>query len=176
MNATGATSSSGENLAYLSLGSNIEPEQNLPAAVRLLGQFGDVVAVSQFWESEPWGGEQQAKFLNAAVLLKTALSARHLKMGAIAAIEVALKRRRIPGNKNAPRTIDIDISLFNAEVFLLGKNRVPDPEILTRCFVAVPLAEIAPDYRHPETGQTLAEIAAELKPQAERMTPRVLPE
>ncbi len=63
---------------------------------------------------------------------------------------------------NAPRTIDVDISLFNDEVLTLGKRRIPDPEILLYPHIAVPLADVAPDYRHPETGETLADIAARM--------------
>jgi 2-amino-4-hydroxy-6-hydroxymethyldihydropteridine diphosphokinase len=65
-------------------------------------------------------------------------------------------------NKYGPRTIDVDLVLFNREVLDLGRHHIPDPDILTRPFVAIPLAEIAPDYVHPETGQTLRTMAAAL--------------
>jgi 7,8-dihydro-6-hydroxymethylpterin-pyrophosphokinase len=67
-------------------------------------------------------------------------------------------------NKNAPRTIDIDIMLFNDDVLHVGRRRIPDPEVLERPFVAIPLAEIAPDYVHPETGRSLTEIASQFDP------------
>ena len=150
--------SSMTNLAYLSLGSNIEPENNLLAAVKLLGRFGYVRTASSVWETEPVGLADQPKFLNAAVLLETALSAQALRDDAIAQIEESLGRVRTE-NKNAPRTIDIDIMLFNQDTLQIGQRHIPDPEILERPFVAIPLAEIAPDYVHPETGQTLEQIA-----------------
>jgi 2-amino-4-hydroxy-6-hydroxymethyldihydropteridine diphosphokinase len=159
------------NLAYLSLGSNIEPERNLPAAVALLGQFGRVIAVSSVWQSAPVGFTEQADFLNAAALLETPLSAQALREQGIAQIEKSLKRVRTE-NKNAPRTIDIDIMLFNDEVFALGQRHIPDPEVLERPFVAIPLAEIAPDYVHPETGRTLEQIAGRFDPAAARMSRR----
>jgi len=146
------------NLAYLSLGSNVEPEHNLPAAVARLARFGHVRAVSTVWESAPVGLVDQPNFLNAAVLLETEFSAQALREQAIAEIEAALGRVRTE-NKNAPRTIDIDIMLFNRDVLQVGRRHIPDPEILERPFVAIPLAEIAPDYIHPETGQTLQQIA-----------------
>jgi len=149
------------NLAYLSLGSNIEPERNLPAAVALLAQFGRVRAVSNVYETAPVGFPDQSDYLNAAVLLETTFSARALREEAITQIEAALGRVRTE-NKNAPRTIDIDIMLFNRDVLQIGKRHIPDSEILERPFVAIPLAEIAPDYVHPETGQTLKEIAQQL--------------
>jgi 2-amino-4-hydroxy-6-hydroxymethyldihydropteridine diphosphokinase len=147
------------NLAYLSLGSNIRPERHLPAAVAQLRRFGRVKVVSSAWQSAPVGLAEQPDFVNAAVLLETPLSASALREQAITTIENELGRVRTE-NKNAPRTIDIDIMLFNDEVFSLDSRRVPDPEVLERPFVAIPLAEIAPDYVHPETGQTLQEIAA----------------
>jgi 2-amino-4-hydroxy-6-hydroxymethyldihydropteridine diphosphokinase len=148
----------GANLACLSLGSNIDPERNLPAAVTYLARFGQVRAVSTVWETLPVGFSDQPKFLNAAVLLETDLSAWALREEAIAGIETALGRVRTE-NKNAPRTIDIDVMLFNHDIIHLNRRRIPDPEVLERPFVAIPLAEIVPDYVHPETGQTLEEIA-----------------
>jgi len=146
------------NLAYLSLGSNIQPERNLPAALSQLAQFGRVQAVSAVWETLPVGFSNQPNFLNAAVLLETHLSAWALREEAITAIEAALGRVRT-GNKDGPRTIDIDIMFFNQDIIQLGRRRIPDSEVLERPFVAIPLAEISPDYVHPETGQTLKDIA-----------------
>ena len=146
------------NRAYLSLGSNIEPERNLPAAVDWLGRWGCIQAVSTVWESAPLGFADQPNFLNAAVLLETGLSAQALRQEAIASVETALGRVR-SANKNAPRTIDIDIMLFNHDILQVGQRHIPSPEVLERPFVAVPLAEIAPDYVHPEIGQPLRQIA-----------------
>ncbi len=159
------------NRAYLSLGSNIAPERNLPAAVQKLAEFGHILAVSSVWESPPVGFADQPDYLNAAVLLETALSARELRETAITSVETALGRVRTE-NKNAPRTIDIDIMLFNRDVLRVGRRRIPDPEVLERPFVAIPLAEIAPQYVHPETGETLAAIAARFAPEAAGMRRR----
>ncbi len=159
------------NEAYLSLGSNIFPEVNLPAAVRELARFGRVARVSSVWESPPEGFADQPRFLNAALLLETHLSAAELKEEAIASIEASLGRTR-GANRNAPRTIDIDIMLFNRDCLSLGSRTVPDAEVLERPFVAIPLAEIAPDYRHPVTGETLTVIADRFDPVAAGMTRR----
>lgn len=157
--------------ALLSLGSNIEPEKNLREAVRKLGSYGRVRQVSGVWQSPPLGNPDQPDYLNAALWLETALSARELKETAIAAVETGLGRVRA-ADRNAPRTIDIDIMLFNHERILIGQRSIPDPEILERPFVAIPLAEIAPDYVHPDTGETLAEIAARFDPNASGMRQR----
>ena len=151
--------------AYLSLGSNIEPEKNLPAAVRELGCFGRVLRVSSVWQSLPVGGHGQPDYLNAALLLETALSASDLKGKAIAAVEASLGRMR-SANRNAPRTIDIDIMLFDREQLRLGERSIPDREVLERPFVAIPLAEISPAYIHPVTGDSLAEIASRFDPKS----------
>ena len=151
------------NRAFVTLGSNIEPEANLAAAVRRLREHPEVevVAVSPVYQTAPVGTRDQADFLNAAVLLRTGLSAEALKAQVLAPIEAALGRVRT-ADKNAARTIDLDIALFNYEVSEAGR-RIPDPDVLVYPHVALPLADIAPYYVHPESGETLAEIA-------ERMT------
>jgi 2-amino-4-hydroxy-6-hydroxymethyldihydropteridine diphosphokinase len=146
------------NKAYLSLGSNIEPEMNLNAAVAMLAELTNLKAVSSVWETLPLGMAGQPNFLNAAALIETELTAERLKAQLLSPIEQKLGRVR-QANKNAPRPMDIDLMLFNRQVLQLGDRHIPDPEVLERPFVAIPLAEIAPDYVHPETGQTLKEIA-----------------
>jgi len=160
------------NRAYLLLGSNIDPEMHLPAAVRALSEFGRIAAVSSVWESAAVGDPAQPSFLNAAVLLETPLSAAALRTGPIAEIERRRHRVRDPQNVNAARTLDIDIVLFNQDVGEFGPVRVPDPDILRRPFLGMPLAEIAPEYVHPEDGRTLAEIAATFHDLSEALTLR----
>ena len=79
-------------------------------------------------------------------------------------IEAELHRVRDPNNRNAPRTIDLDISLWNSEALEFGEKpwKVPDEDIIHFAHVAVPLADIAPDYRHPTEGRTLADIRSAL--------------
>ncbi|MCS7220779.1 MAG: 2-amino-4-hydroxy-6-hydroxymethyldihydropteridine diphosphokinase [Anaerolineae bacterium] len=159
------------NLVYLLLGSNIEPERNLPAAVAHLSRFGCVRATSAVWQTAPIGRADQPDYLNAVVLLETPLSAQELRETAIAFVEAALGRVRT-ADKDAPRTIDVDILLFNREILSLGQRRIPSPEILERPFVAILLAEIAPGYIHPETGQTLQQIADRFPSEAAKMRKR----
>ncbi len=148
------------NVAYLSLGSNIEPEKNIVAAVERLSDFGNISAVSTVWETLPDGDPNQDNYLNACITLTTQLDAWDLRRGAIETVESALARTRDPQNRAAARTIDIDIMLFNSEIISMGRRSIPDAEVLERPFVAIPLAEIAPNYVHPQTNQTLAEIAS----------------
>ncbi len=147
---------------YISLGSNIEPEKNLRRAVQLLREGCLVLAVSSIYRTPPQGFTDQPDFLNMAVKIQTALTPEAFKMQVLAGIEKQLNRRRDPDNKNAPRTIDLDISLWGKLTFHYGSKPwcVPDEDILRFAHVALPLAEIAPDFVHPLLGLSLAAIAA----------------
>jgi 2-amino-4-hydroxy-6-hydroxymethyldihydropteridine diphosphokinase len=147
------------NLVYLSLGSNIEPEENMRAAVEMLATLAKLRAVSSVWETPPLGLTDQPNFLNAAAMVETKLAAKQFKRQVIHPIERALGRVRT-ADKFGPRSIDIDIILFNRDIFELDNQPIPNRELLERPFVGIPLAEIAPDTIHPETGQSLSEIAA----------------
>jgi dihydroneopterin aldolase/2-amino-4-hydroxy-6-hydroxymethyldihydropteridine diphosphokinase len=149
------------NRAFISLGSNIDPEHNLREAVRSLASRCRLLAASPVYETRPVGKVDQPNFLNAAVWIETEMSAAQLKERVLRAIEQELGRVRTE-DKNAPRTIDLDISLFNDQVLDVESRHIPDPEIVHRPHIARPLADLAPRYRHPETGQTLLEIAEAL--------------
>lgn len=151
--------------AYISLGSNIEPEKNLVQAIRLLRTKSNLLAISSVYRTAPQGFKNQADFFNMAVKIQTVLTPITLKKNVLDWIEAKLGRKRDPNNKNAPRTIDLDISLWNEEIFEYGEKpwRVPDPDILRFAHVAIPLAEIAQDYIHPVEKVTLKEIAERFK-------------
>jgi len=149
------------NRVFISLGSNIDSERNLREAVRQLSLRCQLLAVSPVYETAPVGKTDQPNFLNAAALVETGLAATELKTQVLQAIESELGRVHT-ADKNAPRTIDLDISMFNDEVFDVGPRHIPDPDILRFAHVAVPLADLAPDLCHPETGQALGQIARNL--------------
>lgn len=146
---------------FLSLGSNIEPRAHLVRATRLLAAQLRVLGASRVFETLAVGTTQGSAFLNAALEVRCRLSPADLKFLILRPLEAALGRRRT-ADRNAPRTIDVDISLFGERVIedLAAGLRVPDPEILCRAHVALPLADLAPDLRHPVTGESLSEIAA----------------
>ncbi|MBN1934921.1 MAG: 2-amino-4-hydroxy-6-hydroxymethyldihydropteridine diphosphokinase [Anaerolineae bacterium] len=158
------------NRVLLSLGSNIDPESHLRAAVRLLAERCRLLAVSPVYETAPVGKTDQPPFLNAAAWVETPLTAAQLKV-ALADIEQQLGRQR-GIDKNAARTIDLDITLFNEAVFDLAGRHIPDPELLQYAYIAVPAADLAPQQRHPETGQTLSKIAHRLAPGPDDIKPR----
>ena len=154
------------NQVVIALGSNIEKERNLPWAIELLRELCVVTAVSPIYETEPVGLLNQPRFWNAAVLIETDLSASEIKQQIIGPIETKLKRVR-QADKNAPRTIDADIVLFNDAVFEYdggdGRSRpIPDPDLSKFAHIAVPVADLLPDFPHPETGEPLGELAKRL--------------
>jgi 2-amino-4-hydroxy-6-hydroxymethyldihydropteridine diphosphokinase len=149
------------NRVFVALGSNIRPEHNLCEAVRRLASHCSVLAVSPVYETEPVGTIDQPNFLNTAACIETDLDAVALKREVLEPIEKELGRVRT-ADKNAPRTIDLDITLFNDQVLDAGGRHIPDPDLLRYAHVAIPIADLAPQYRHPETGQTLHQIAKSL--------------
>jgi 2-amino-4-hydroxy-6-hydroxymethyldihydropteridine diphosphokinase len=142
-------------LAYLNLGSNIQPETHLVRAVELLRNYGEVLKVSSAWESKSVGAEGP-NYLNACVLFQTGLRQVELKETVIRPIEAQLGRRRSE-NKFAPRTIDIDIVLFDDQPY--------NDKFWRYAFVIVPLAEIYPEYQNPLLGEPLLQTAARLRSQ-----------
>jgi len=142
--------------AYIALGSNIERDKNYLEALRRLTVLGDLRGASAVYETAPIGSSREY-FYNGAVRLATRLSAPELKH-ALRRIEAQLGRVRTE-DRNAPRTIDLDLVLFDRECRDDLDLQLPDPLILQRPFLAQALAELNPDYVHPVDGRTLAEIA-----------------
>jgi 2-amino-4-hydroxy-6-hydroxymethyldihydropteridine diphosphokinase len=151
-----------ESIAWLVLGSNIEPELHLALAVDLLSRRSSLLAASSVWQSPPADGSDQPEFLNAAVMLKTALPPEEFLSRVIAPIEKELGRER-SGDKFSPRTIDIDLALYGERVEQSAGKILPHPDILRRAYFALPLAEISPEKNHPVTGESLQAIAARLQ-------------
>ena len=146
---------------YLSLGSNVGDRQaNLKAAIERLASLGDVSAVSSIYETEPVEYTNQPWFLNCVVKLESEKMPRQL-LSQLLAIEHAMGRRRSPAEKpkiKGPRTIDIDILLFGHSIVDIGGLTIPHPAMHNRRFVLEPLAEIAPEERHPVLKRTIREL------------------
>ena len=149
------------NKVYLLLGSNIDKEIHLPQAVRMIVESCKIISVSSVYETIPMGTGEQPIFFNAAAHILTKLDATELKEKVLNPIENKLYRKR-GLTKNSPRTIDLDIILFNDRVFQYGHRHIPDPDLLKYPHVAVPISEIAPKLLHPETGEKISVIADKL--------------
>jgi len=138
--------------SYLSLGSNIgDREANLRAALDRLRP----VRVSPIYETEPVDYTNQAWFLNLAAEIRTDLFPRQL-LSLTQRIERELGRVRTA--PKGPRTLDIDILLFGNTVMLTKELEIPHPRMIERRFVLHPLADIAPDLRHPITHRTIRQM------------------
>ncbi len=151
--------------AIIAIGSNIERERNLPEAIRLLRRAPHITVekVSRFYESPSVGGPAGAPdFFNAAVLVCTELGPVDLRM-ALRAIEQELGRERTD-DPDAPRTIDLDIAYFGEVEIDHDGWVLPDPLAGTAPHVAIPIAEVAPDWVHPSDGRTTKEIAKHVGP------------
>lgn len=140
--------------AYLSLGSNLEPERHLDAAVKALREtFGEVVLSD--WVRTAAIGFDGPDFVNGAAVIETDWDVYRLNDWLHALEDAHGRRRDVP--RFSSRTLDIDI-VFYDDLILDGPGnlRIPRPE-LKHAFVLQPLAQIAPDFVNPQTGKTLAE-------------------
>jgi 2-amino-4-hydroxy-6-hydroxymethyldihydropteridine diphosphokinase len=143
-------------LAYLSLGSNLgDRENHLRDAIARLVPYGRIIALSSFYETEPVDFTNQPWFLNCAVALQITKSPAQL-MEVVLRIESEMGRQRT--EKKGPRTIDIDILLFGDAIVNTPELTIPHPAMQERRFVLQPLAEIAPDARHPALKKTVREL------------------
>jgi 2-amino-4-hydroxy-6-hydroxymethyldihydropteridine diphosphokinase len=161
----GAVSAEKYHQAFLGLGSNIVPDQNLVRGVAYLRQYVIVSKISSVWETAPVP-PPGPMYLNAAVMIQTRLTPSLLKSIILRRIEVQLGRVRTY-RKNAPRTIDLDILIYD--------EKLMDPKVWTHAFVAVPLAELLPDYTNLITGETLRSAAERLaKVSSVRIRPEIV--
>lgn len=150
------------NLAYIGLGSNIEPrKQYLDDAIEQLKAHEaiEVTKVSSIYETPPVGYLEQGPFLNMALELETSLKNIEL-LKVCQAIEQLLDRKRTI--ENGPRTIDLDILMYNHEYRELEELILPHPRMKERAFVLVPLNEIAPEQVMPTSGKTMQELLLDL--------------
>ncbi len=149
---------------YLGLGTNLgNKKENLQRAVNEINsRIGKVTSLSSFYETAPWGFSSENSFLNAACCVNTELSP-------IDALEQTQQIERELGRLHksvngiyADRLIDIDLLLYDDLCMNTERLTLPHPGIDKRLFVIEPLAEIAPDVNHPQTGITMKNILEKL--------------
>ena len=140
------------------------PEAQVAAALEMLGRRAiAVLRRSRYWRSPAWPDPAEPAFVNAVAVVATVLSPRAL-LAELHAVEAALGRVR--GRPNAPRTLDLDLLDYDGRILPGGDGApaLPHPRMTTRAFVLLPLADVAPDWRHPVSGVGLATLVAALGP------------
>ena len=152
--------------AYIGLGANVDstagaPAQTVVAAMDALSALGEVTERSSLYATEPVGYRDQPAFVNAVAALRTELEAEELLAGLLG-IERRFGRDRSASVPKGPRTLDLDLLLLDDVVAESETLTLPHPELTRRRFVLAPLAEIAPELRHPLTGKTVEAMLAEL--------------
>jgi 2-amino-4-hydroxy-6-hydroxymethyldihydropteridine diphosphokinase len=153
------------NTAFLLIGGNLgNREKNFETAKALIEQHcGVILNSSSLYETAAWGKIDQPPFLNQALEIETKLNAKQL-MKRILKLEKMMGRER--KEKYGPRIIDIDILLFNEEQYDYPFLKIPHPEMQNRRFALTPLAEIAPDLRHPVFKKSIFQLLKECPDQS----------
>jgi len=149
-------------MSYIGLGANLagrfaSPAEAVDAAIRTL-QTPEITVLSRsrLYRSAAWPDPADPEFINAVISVMTDLNASAL-LARLHALEAEFGRER--RHANAPRTLDLDIVDYAGQVSAPGETPIlPHPRLADRAFVLLPLAEIAPDWRHPVTGTAIADL------------------
>lgn len=155
------------NIAYLILGGNKGDKlKNLQVAIEQLEKkAGRVLKKSDIYVTAAWGNTDQPDFFNQVVCLQTELSAHEL-LNQLLKIEEESGRIR-DAQKWMERTLDIDILFFNDSIIKTDNLTIPHPYIQDRKFVLIPMAEVAPEFMHPELNKNIKTLLDECKDELE---------
>ena len=148
------------NKVYIALGTNLgDRQKNLETAMQELTEFAKILKKSSIYDTKPVGYADQGNFLNMALEAETELSPVELMFRMQ---EVEHKMGRIREIENGPRIIDLDLLFYDKKILNQKNLKVPHPQLHLRNFVLDPLAEIAPDYIHPELNKSIKTLKSEL--------------
>ena len=147
-------------LVYLGLGSNLgDKRKSIKKALALIEKMvGDIIAHSGLYETQPWGYDSLEVFLNMAVGVETNLKPEELLLVTENIERKIGRRKKSVTHKYQDRIIDIDILLYDNLILQTPKLIIPHPLMHRREFVLKPMLEIAPDFIHPVSGKTIAEL------------------
>jgi 2-amino-4-hydroxy-6-hydroxymethyldihydropteridine diphosphokinase len=147
---------------YIACGSNLGDRlATIHSALDRIADLGVRVTTSPVYESEPVGYAQQPRFLNGVVQLQTDVPPTRLLVRLLEVEKGLGRERNFP---NAPRTIDLDILLYDDRVIATPELTVPHPRMHERAFVLMPLVDLAPNLVHPIFGQRVDELLESLGP------------
>jgi 2-amino-4-hydroxy-6-hydroxymethyldihydropteridine diphosphokinase len=150
-------------MIYLSLGSNIGDRKNLiNSAFHSIKKFAKIEKISSIYESIPLGFESDELFYNCCIGIESNLSPFEM-LTEINKIEANLGRVRVNDGKYHSRNIDIDILFFDEQIIQETHLIIPHPRISERNFVLIPLVEIAADFIHPESHESIIQILSNCK-------------
>ncbi len=149
--------------AFVAVGSNIDPEENVRTAIRLLSLRTRVTGISTVYLTRPEGRPEQPQFYNLIVEIETDLTPEEVKKDLLRRIEAELGRKRTK-DKYAPRTIDLDLVLYDDVIRETQELSLPDPDILERPFLAIPLGELCPDLVLPRFQVSIHDVIARVSP------------
>jgi len=145
--------------AFIAVGSNLDPDSNVYEGIRRLGLAETLVGISSLYRTPAEDRPEQPDYTNGVVAIETETSPRDLKFGTLRRIEEELGRTRGP-DRFAARTIDLDLIWYDDLVLAQSDFTLPDPQILERPYLALPLAELAPRLIFPGSGLCVGDIAA----------------
>ncbi|MFB3896735.1 MAG: 2-amino-4-hydroxy-6-hydroxymethyldihydropteridine diphosphokinase [bacterium] len=148
-------------IVYISIGSNINPAENVRQSLRLLVKHVRIIHISTLYLNEAIDRPEQPQYYNGVIAIETEQPPVDLKYNILRAVETQLGRNRTL-DKSAPRPIDLDILIYDEMVIDSPEIMLPDPWILKRPFIAIPLYELAPNLVLPKYRSPIKNIAAKM--------------